>query len=118
MVLAVPVGALRRRVEPLAAAAAEDELVEVACFVQRVGEKSRPLERELDVEPASGDGIAVGAELGVAPEDVAVGAGQELGLAVEPRSVAAAAAAGSDAADCCSGSTRCSACLAGSTVRQ
>lgn len=117
MVLAVPVGALRRQVEPLAAAAAEDELVEVACFVQRVEGKSRPLGRDLGVEPASGDGVAVGAELGVAPEDVAVGAGQELVLAVEPRSVAAAAA-GNDAADCCSGSKRCSACLAGSTVRQ
>lgn len=70
-------------------------------------------------EPASDDEVAagVGVELGVAPEDVAVDAGQELGLAVEPHS-AAAVAVGSDAADCCSGSTQCSACPADSTVRQ
>lgn len=44
MVLAVPVGALRRRVEPMeaAVAAAGDELVEVACFVQRVEGSGRP----------------------------------------------------------------------------
>lgn len=121
MVWAVPVGALRRRVEQLVAVAVGDELeaVEVACFVLQVGGSGRPPVLGRVAEPASDGEVAdgVGVELGVAPEDVAVDAGQELGFAVAPRS-AAAVAAGSDAVDCCSGSKQYSACPADSTVRQ
>lgn len=119
MAWAVPVGALGRRVAQLVAVAVGVELVaaEVACSVLRVAGSGRPPVLGRVAEPASDDEVAggVGVELGVAPEHVAVDAGQELGLAVEPRS---AAAAGSDVADCCSGSTQCSACPADSTARQ